>query len=254
MIRSTGRYGWRPQLPDSRDLVFEAPRDLLSSLPSEVDLRPGCPPVYDQGDLGSCTANATAALVQFVRAKDALPDFVPSRLFIYWHEREIEGTTGYDAGAQLRDGIKTVATKGVCPEPDWPYDPTLLTVCPSSAAFGAAWHDMAVRYRAVPQTVAQMKACIAQGYPFMFGFTVYGSFESDAVAQSGTVPMPSAGEPVLGGHAVAAVGYDDAAQRFIVRNSWGASWGDHGYCFMPYAYLADGNLASDFWTVRRMTA
>jgi C1A family cysteine protease len=95
-----------------------------------------------------------------------------------------------------------------------------------------------------------MKACLASGYPFIFGFTVYDSFESDAVAKTGIVPMPSKTELVLGGHAVMAVGYDDSKKWFIVRNSWGEDWGDKGYFYIPYDYLTNKNLASDFWTIK----
>ena len=95
-----------------------------------------------------------------------------------------------------------------------------------------------------------MKACLASGYPFVFGFTVYESFESDAVAQSGHAPMPGPGEKVLGGHAVMAVGYDDSQQWFIIRNSWGTEWGMEGYFTLPYDYLANDNLSDDFWTIR----
>ena len=99
-----------------------------------------------------------------------------------------------------------------------------------------------------------MKGCLAAGYPFVFGFAVYESFESKEVAQSGVVPMPKPGERVLGGHAVMAVGYDDEQRNFIVRNSWGSGWGQDGYFLMPYHYLHDPNLASDFWTVRMLSA
>jgi len=99
-----------------------------------------------------------------------------------------------------------------------------------------------------------MKGCLASSYPFIFGFTVYDSFESQPVAQTGVVPMPGSTERVLGGHCVVAVGYDDSQQRFIVRNSWGTSWGIQGYCTMPYAYLTDSNLASDFWTIRLVSS
>ena len=87
----------------------------------------------------------------------------------------------------------------------------------------------------------------------MFGFTVYESFESQEVAKTGVVPMPAPGEQVVGGHAVLAVGYDDSAQTFMVRNSWGTGWGQAGYFTMPYAYLTTRGLSSDFWTIRIVT-
>lgn len=97
-----------------------------------------------------------------------------------------------------------------------------------------------------------MKGCLASGYPFVFGFSVYESFESQAVAQTGIVPMPSPNEQLLGGHAVLAVGYDDEQGRFIVRNSWGKDWGMEGYFTIKYDYLLNDNLADDFWTIRRV--
>jgi C1A family cysteine protease len=153
--------------------------------------------------------------------------------------------------------MKSVAKLGVCREdPTWPYDAdpfppnNKLTQKPSDAAYAEALKYQAIQYQRVPQVLSQMKGCLAAGYPFVFGFTVYESFESQQVAQSGVVPMPHTGEQVLGGHAVLAVGYDDTQQRFIVRNSWGTSWGDKGYCHMPYLYLTDPQLASDIWTLR----
>jgi C1A family cysteine protease len=231
--------------------MYAAPVAMMATLPPKVDLRPHCPPPYDQGQLGSCTGNAIAGAVQFEREKQHLtPDFVPSRLFIYYGERVIEGTVGTDSGAQIRDGIKVVAQQGVPPETDWPYDITKFAQKPPPKAFTDALKDKAVSYSRLTQSLSQMKGCLASGYPFVFGFTVYDSFESQQVAQSGVVPMPAAGESVLGGHAVMAVGYDDSQQRFIVRNSWGANWGMKGYFTMPYAYLTEQNLSSDFWTVR----
>jgi C1A family cysteine protease len=105
-------------------------------------------------------------------------------------------------------------------------------------------------YQRVVRSLPQLRGCLAEGFPFIFGFTVYESFESDAVASTGVAPMPGPGERVLGGHAVLAVGYDDADQRFLVRNSWGTKWGNGGYFTMPYAYLTERNLSSDFWTLR----
>jgi C1A family cysteine protease len=250
-VHSIKRYGWVPDLPDVRDHLYAAPVAMMATLPPKVDLRPNCPPPYDQGQLGSCTGNAIAGAVQFDREKQNLkPDFVPSRLFIYYNERVIEGTVGTDAGAQIRDGIKVVAKQGVPPETDWPYDITKFTDKPPPKAFTDALHDRAVSYSRLTQSLSQMRGCLASGYPFVFGFTVYDSFESQQVAQSGIVPMPAAGESVLGGHAVVAVGYDDTQQRFIVRNSWGTGWGMKGYFTIPYAYLTESNLSSDFWTIR----
>jgi len=175
---------------------------------------------------------------------------VPSRLFIYYNERVTEGTVGSDSGAQIRDGIKSVAKQGVCPETEWPYNPAKFAQKPPAKAYKDALLDRAVSYQRLVQDLNQMRGCLASGYPFVFGFTVYTSFESQAVAKSGHVPMPAPSEVQVGGHAVLAVGYDDSHQSMIVRNSWGSGWGLKGYCTMPYAYLQQASLAADFWTIR----
>jgi C1A family cysteine protease len=244
------RYGWTPDLPDHRDHLYAAPPMYLLKLPPLVDLRNQCPQVYNQEDLGSCTANAIAAAIEFERMKQGIQDFIPSRLFIYYNERVMEGTVASDSGAQIRDGIKSVAAQGACPETEWPYDMTQFATKPTDQCYQDALTDKVVQYSRVSHVLNQMKGCLASGYPFVFGFTVYESFESPEVAQSGIVPMPSAGEATVGGHAVMAVGYDDSQQRFIVRNSWGDGWGMKGYFTMPYAYLTDSNLSDDFWTIR----
>jgi C1A family cysteine protease len=244
-------YGWVPDIPDHRDFLFAAPITNLAALPADVNLRPNCPKeVYDQGQLGSCTANAIAAALEFDQLKQKEKAFTPSRLFIYYNERAMEGTIGTDSGAQIRDGIKSVGNIGACPETDWAYDITKFTEKPPAPAFKDAPLGKAVQYQRVPQVLRQLKGCLASGYPFVFGFTVYESFESDEVAKTGEVPMPAANEKSLGGHAVLGVGYDDKTQRFTVRNSWGPGWGLGGYFTMPYAYLTDSNLADDIWTVR----
>jgi len=254
--RRIARFGWVPDLPDHRDFTYAAPLLALRSLPAKVDLRKGCPPVYDQGQLGSCTANAIGAAFQFNQKKLGLKDFMPSRLFIYYNERDIEGTANQDSGALIRDGIKSVNKLGVCPETSWPYDGSefplnpKLTVKPSAACYTEAKKHTADQYSRVARTLNQMKGCLASGFPFVYGFTVYESFEGNQVAKTGLVPMPKQGEETLGGHAVLAVGYDDSSQRFIVRNSWGPKWGIKGYFTMPSTYLLDANLADDFWTVR----
>lgn len=255
MERKVQRYGWVPDLPDARDYMYAAPQRVLTTLPSQFDLRPLCPPVVDQGALGSCTANAIANAHLFnQRKQQAAQPFLPSRLFIYYNERVMEGTVSSDSGAMIRDGIKSIAKQGVCPEKQWPYAITKFTRKPTPACYKEAAKHQAVSYQRLVQTLTQLKGCLASGSPFVFGFTVYESFESQTVAKTGTVPMPAASERVLGGHAVLAVGYDDSSQRFIVMNSWGADWGMQGFFTIPYAYLTDTNLSDDFWTVRLVEA
>ena len=243
--RKIKRYGWKPDLPDFRDFAYMAPR--VAALPPKADLRPQCPPVYDQGQLGSCTANAIGGAIEFDQMKQKQADFVPSRLFIYYNERVIEGTVSQDAGAQIRDGVKSVNKLGVPPEALWPYRISKFAQKPPATAFTAALKHQVVSYQRVTQDPAQLRGCLAAGYPIVFGFTVYESFESAQVAKTGVVNMPATGEKVVGGHAVLCVGYDDGAQRFTVRNSWGAQWGMNGYFTMPYTYLTSSGLASDFW-------
>lgn len=251
MDRKIKQYGWLPDLPDARDHMYAAPPPVLAALPPKADLRPQCPPVLNQGDLGSCTANAIANAHLFDQRKQkAAHPFLPSRLFIYYNERAMEGSVGSDSGAMIRDGIKSIAQQGVCPEPQWPYTIPKFTRKPPQKCYKEAQQHQAVSYQRVVQSSTQLKGCLAAGYPFVFGFTVYESFESQEVAKTGSVPMPASGEKVLGGHAVLAVGYDDAMQRFIVMNSWGTGWGMRGFFTMPYAYLTDTNLSDDCWTVR----
>jgi C1A family cysteine protease len=244
------RYGWQRDLPDHRDHVYAAPLAALGPLPAKVDLRPQCPPVYDQGQLGSCTANAIGGAIQFDRRKQQLADFIPSRLFIYYNERVMEHSVASDSGAQIRDGVKSVAKLGDCPETEWPYVISKFKTKPSAACYTDALKYKVVSYQRITQTLGQLKGCLASGYPFVFGFTVYESFESPTVAKTGHASLPKSGESVVGGHAVVGVGYDDTKQWFVVRNSWGEKWGMKGHFTLPYAYLSDANLASDFWTIR----
>lgn len=248
------RLGWIPDLPDHRDFMYAAPTPVMHNIPASGDLASECPPVYDQGQLGSCTANAIAAAFQFDELKQKAPNVaVPSRLFIYYGERSIEGTVNTDSGAQIRDGIKVVAKQGVCPETEWPYDIQKFSQKPPQQCFTDAKKYTALTYQRLIQDQNTMKGCIAEGFPFVFGITVYESMMTDDVAKTGIVPMPTTQEKVVGGHAILAVGFDDKTQRFKFRNSWGTTWGDKGYGYLPYAYLTDHNLASDFWTIRAIT-
>ena len=246
-----GRFGWIPDLPDRRDFLYAVSPAILRALPHKADLRPECPPIYDQGKLGSCTANAIAAAIQFDLLKQKAESvFTPSRLFIYYNERAMEGTVDSDSGAQIRDGIKSVSAQGDCPEPEWPYDVSKFRKKPLKKCYDDAVKHKVVSYQRLTPLLDQLKGCLASGWPFVFGITVYESFESARVAKTGIAPMPSPKERSLGGHAIMAVGYDDAQRRFIIRNSWGLDWGLKGYFTLPFAYITNPGLADDFWTIR----
>lgn len=248
------RYGWVRDIPDQRDFRYQPPPRLARALPPKVDLRDGFPPCYNQGELGSCTANAISGALQFLESKEGAPAAVmPSRLFIYYNERALEGTVDSDSGAQIRDGIKSVAKRGFCAEELWPYNIKRFADKPPESCYRAALKDRVSQYLRLDHvSPTSLLTCLASGYPFVFGFSVYESFESPRVAETGVVPLPRLGERVLGGHAVVACGYDLKASHFTVRNSWGARWGMGGYFTMPFAYLTNAFLSADFWTIRRV--
>lgn len=245
------KHGWQRDLPDIRDKYHV---HVLNNVPqpSKVDLRVHMPPVYDQGELGSCTANAIAGAIQYDELKQELPSKTPSRLFIYYNEREMEGSIPYDAGASIRDGIKSINSIGYCDESMWPYIIDKFTLKPSNDCYKYAETHKSVEYKRVCQDISHIKSVLVKGYPIVFGFTVYSSFETEEVAQTGIVPMPSGDDRPVGGHAVLCVGYDDKKEWVIVRNSWNSSWGDNGYFYLPYKYITNPNLAADFWTVKRI--
>jgi C1A family cysteine protease len=252
MAITHSRLGWRPDLPDHRDFKFGDLRIIADApLPARLDMTSLCPPIYDQMTLGSCTANATGGLAHFLMKKFNLRAYVPSRLFIYWNSRALIGETELDDGATLRDSMKVVTAQGLPPESIWWYNPAKFAVKPSQKVYQSALNErIAAYYRLESTDVEQLRKCLFQGYPFVFGFSVYPSMLTDEVARYGRVPMPSNNEAPVGGHAVMAVGYNHDERYFIVRNSWGKEWGVDGYFTMPYDYLTNLDLADDFWTAR----
>lgn len=249
--RRIAGFGWRPDLPDFRDWILAVDAEVdATRLPAHVDLRDAgiLPGVYDQGNLGSCTANAISADARAVLKTQKLGDVDPSRLYIYYKEREAEGSTGEDSGAFIRDGLKAVA-KGFVPEAEWPYDISTFANPPRPIADldRDAQKDHVIQYLRVLRDRG-MRACLAAGFPFVFGISVYESFEQ---ATSGQIPMPGRGEALLGGHAILAIGYDDQRRRYIFRNSWGRGWGQNGDGTIPYDYLHSSALSSAFWSIRK---
>ena len=248
---TTQGYGWLPDLPDFRDLKYAlgvTGADVSPALPKAQDLRPLglLPPVYDQGDLGSCTAHALASLFFFVDRKQTGMSFLPSRLFIYYNERKLENNVAHDSGAQLRTGIKTIVNTGACNEALWPYRPERFADEPDKICYISATKHKASVYRSVLQG-QDIQRCLAEGYPVACGITVYESFEGPDVEKTGVLSMPRTTESPVGGHAILLVGYDETG--FIAMNSWGAQWGQGGFFHIPYDYVYHPGLATDFWMV-----
>jgi C1A family cysteine protease len=247
------KFCWKRDKHDERDYyIYWISK---SKMPVKIDLRTNCPDIYDQGQLGSCTANAICGAYEYDEIKDygKKSDVLPSRLFLYYNERKIEGTVSYDSGATLRDGMKSIVNDGICTEQYWPYDIYKYNVEPPSNCYENATKNKALQYTRLYQQLSQLQTCLANGFPFVFGIKVYDSFESKEVQTTGIVPMPNiTSERFLGGHALMAIGYDVEKKYFIIRNSWGVEWGDNGYCYIPFDYLIDRNLASDFWYVGKV--
>lgn len=244
-----------PSPPDYRDYQYGPPSAILAELPPAVDLRARFTPrIFDQGQLGSCTANAANAIVQYVERKAGDPDFDRlSRLYTYYYSREKIGTVNEDSGAFIRDAFAVLAERGSPREVFWPYNISAYADEPIALDYRAGQHRV-LEYRAVPEGNEQaMQACIAEGFPFAYGFAVYDSFWD--VGSDG-IWSGRRGD-IEGYHAVAAWGYDFTAGAYgfpnggwIVRNSWGAEWGDDGYFYVPRNYMSVE--AFDNWTVRKV--
>ena len=241
------RFTWKPDVPDFRDKMFTAK---LSTLPTKVDERVHCTDVEDQGNLGSCTGQAIVGGLEFLMMKNDQQPINLSRLYVYYQERVIENTVYSDAGAMIRDGIKACHKIGVCKEELWPYIIPKFAVKPSAEADADAATRKISEYKRIT-SLTKFKTSLAMGFPVVFGFSVFESFDSDAVAVTGVVPMPTKTEKLLGGHAVLAVGYDDTTKCAIVRNSWGPNWGDKGYFYLPYKFLTSRKLSDDFWSISK---
>ena len=254
-------FGWIRDRPDPSDRKLAAPAFISSaSRPAAKDLSAQFTAPYDQGQVGSCTANAIAAAVQYARKVHDKPgDFVPSRLFIYYYERLMEGQLYTDSGAQIRNGIKAVVQYGVPEEESWPYenipgDPitrvfpagSRAITQPTATVVAEAAKYRTISYAPLKQDAVSLETCIASGYPFVFGFTVFDNL-TDSVTH---LRRPGPDDHITPfGHAVLATGYNQNRRTFKIRNSWGPTCHSGGYFEMDYDYLLDTGLAADFWVV-----
>lgn len=246
---TANKYQWLRDKPDNRDHIY---KPTLTKLPTSIDMRLTCSAIEDQGQLGSCTGNAIAGAIELVDRRNRKMLDV-SRLFIYYEERVLEGSTNVDAGAYIRDGLKVVNKKGAPLESLWPYNINQFAVQPPANAYADAATRKVTAYQRCANFAA-VKAALAAGNPVVVGFDVYASFETIQVARTGIMPYPNAfRDQYLGGHAVCLVGYKDTTQQFIARNSWGTTWGDRGYFYMPYRVIQDTTMSGDFWTISGVT-
>ena len=251
------KLGWVRDPVDKRDhgmRQFFMVRNI--NVPAFVDLRQWCSDVEDQGQAGSCTGNATAGALEFLEIRNGKPNsgiVQKSRLFPYyngrgwWYKRQ-------DSGACIRDVIKGVAKYGCCNETVWPYDIRLVTRTPSRAAYTDGQRNRITAYAKLTggtalDTLDNIRETLANGFPVVFGFDCFDNVLSAACSVDGVVKVPAKTEVIQGGHAVLAVGYDDAKQEIIFRNSWGTKWGDKGYGRLPYWYVLNGH-ATDFWVIQ----
>lgn len=243
-------FGWVPDLPDFRDALYaDHYRVNEAALPSKTSIRNGMSPVRDQGQLGSCTGFSTCAAVEFL-----IPGTVVSPLFVYYEERAAEGTIKADAGANIRTGIKVLNKLGAASELIWPYSdgPTRFIKRPSAKAKADAAKRRLTTYLRCASRLQVMSA-LASGKPVVIGFSCYASLETAAVDKTGIVPVPKKTERMIGGHAICLTGYDTSTKLFQFKNSWGASWGDEGYGYLPFGYLDNADLADDFWCLQNET-
>lgn len=236
---------------DSRDYVFSAPaaiedvkKPAVFSLNDKINL------TYDQGPMNSCVGNGTALLFYYLRQKEGLPIFNPSRLFIYWNARAMRGTTGQDQGCVIRDAIKSVNTLGVCSEDDWKYDKNLVFKKPDTNSYNQALLNQSIEYTKIPRDLEQIKNCLYEGYPFVLGFRVPKSFTSSQTRNTGIVETPLSNESLDNGHAVLIIGWNDDKKLLQFRNSYGPKWGDKGNGYLRYAAIENEKWSSDYWTIR----
>lgn len=239
------RYTLKPDQPTVADKHFVL-RGPYVPLPDQVDLTEFCGPINNQGNIGDCSGEAGSELVEWYLNAQKKPFVRLSPMFVYAWERILAGDLNQDGGARLQDDATVLTTKGVAPEAVWPTNPSTLFSRPSEEANRQALqYRMATAYRL--HGLADVLQALAQGHVALIGILVYPEFESDIALQTGHVPIPQQFTPILGGHALLAVGYDLKAQWVKVQNSWGEQVGDKGFFYLPFAYLSAGLMSA--WAI-----
>lgn len=248
--KKDGGYGCVRDTFDSRDHTFSLTPP--GTPPARIDLRESgfLPTVFDQGQLGSCVPNASVAAVMYIESRQGREVVMGSRLELYYYARKLEGSIHQDSGCMIRDAFKVLSSTGVGSEALWPYNISKFSKLPTGAE--RKTDQKLLQYMRVRGDSPSLKSALALGIPVVVGISVYASFESREVATSGIVPMPQPTEQLLGGHAILLVGYDDSLSHWILRNSWGTTWGEGGYFYLPYAYLLNAQLADDFWCAQKI--
>lgn len=245
-----GRNAWYGCNRDKKNFNDHPMALPFVSVTEPIDLRQWAPAVMNQSSIGSCTAHGvTGAARWYINKRGTTYDFDMSRLQLYWDSRALEETTASDSGAEIRDVVKTLSNRGVGHEELWQYDITRFDQQPPQEVYDDAVQYRALKYERVPVATSALKSALAAGHPIVIGISIYASFESDEVARTGIVPMPVAGEGMMGGHCMYVVGWKQKPGYFTVRNSWGDDWGDKGDCYLPEGYLGSQNLGSDYWIV-----
>lgn len=246
------KLNYKFQKHDHRD--FKTYHHLVhqSEVPASYDLSKYMPPVIDQGELGSCVSNAVSNAVRYDISKhDATKSIQPSRLFIYYNGRVLENEPlDEDTGLTVRDGCKSVAKYSYCSENLWGYNIDKFAVKPIPDAYSAAQTHKQLLYMSVVQDEANIKSALVNGYPIVFGMNVYAQMMSNEAATTGMVTMPTATDQPEGGHCILLTGYDDSKKLWKCMNSWNTTWGDKGFFYLPYEYLLNCDLASDFWVLK----
>ena len=244
---STVMLNYKFQQPDTRDFKVQLTATNLkaSNTVTSFSIQTNVKTVYDQGQLGSCVSNAFAGYINMCTTNRV---FI-SRLLHYYCGRAIQGTSSIDdTGLDIRQAAKIIQQYGACAETMWPYIISQFSVLPPISAFRNSLFFQKYTYSFINQDITTLTSFLyTQKLPILFGFRVYSSFMTGAVASTGVVPMPNvAHETLEGGHCVVMVGFNNTTSRFTCVNSWGASWGNKGFFTIPYAYVSNPALASDF--------